>query len=160
MIRLLLMLSITLTLANSFQIEGTVTSVIDGNTLVVTTSEEEQFPIVLAGIDCPEPEQDFGMEAKHFLENLVLHKQVVVDIYGKDRLRNYIGVVMLDDAGDVRFHLLEEGLAWTSEKDPPAALEVIRTRAMAGKKGLWSDPQPTPPWTFRRLQSMMEPKSR
>lgn len=160
MIRLILILSIALNAENNFQIEGTVTSVIDGNTLVVTTSDGQQYPIILSGIDCPEPEQNYGMEAKHFMENLIFNKEVVVDIYGKDRLKNYIGVVLLEDSGDVRFHLLEEGLAWTSEREPVAELEVIRIRAMAGKKGLWSDDKPTPPWIFRRQQSMMEPKSR
>ena len=36
---------------------------------------------------------------------------------GKDRLGNYVGIVLLEEAVDVRVHLLEEGLAWTAEKE-------------------------------------------
>ncbi|MEX2233484.1 MAG: thermonuclease family protein [Cyclobacteriaceae bacterium] len=37
---------------------------------------------------------EFGPEAKAFLEKYLLRKQVVVKNHGKDRLKNYIGVVL------------------------------------------------------------------
>jgi endonuclease YncB( thermonuclease family) len=60
---------------------------------------------------------------------------------------------------DPRVELLKQGLAWTSEKDPIPELESHRNEAQQKGKGLWKNDNPTPPWIFRRQQSMMQPKS-
>ena len=138
---------------------GTVTTVHDGNTISVTANDGEKYRVVLMGIDCPELKQPYGIEAKQFLERLVLEREIEFVVHGKDRLGNYVGIVLLEEAVDVRVHLLEEGLAWTAEKDPIKDLEAIRLRAMKERKGLWGDDEPVAPWVFRRQQSMLEPKS-
>src|SRR5688500_13042566 len=137
-----------------------VTQVFYGNTLEVATSANEYYRIVLVGIDCPELTQEYGAEAKAALEKWALHQTVVVRIYGKDRLKNYIGIVFLPDQTDVRLVLLTRGLAWTTEKAPDADLESIRAEAAAERKGLWKQEKPTPPWIYRRQESMQEAKSR
>ena len=139
---------------------GTVTSVHDGNTLSVTLNDGEKYSVVLMGIDCPELKQPYGIEAKKLLEGLVLNREIVLEIHGKDRLGNYVGIVFLEEAEDVRLQLLAEGLAWTAEAEPLGDLELVRLRAMKERKGLWEDTNPLAPWIFRRQQSMMEPKSR
>jgi micrococcal nuclease len=53
---------------------------------------------------------------------------------------------------------LKEGFAWTSEKDPTPELEIHRTEAQQKSKGLWKESNPTPPWTYRRQQTMLAPK--
>lgn len=141
-------------------IDGTVSAVFDGNTLEVVTDKNESYRVVLAGIDCPELSQEYGTEAKSVLEKCVLHQKVVLFIYGKDRFKNYIGVVFLHDQEDVRIRLLTSGLAWTSEKTPDPELESVRAAAAATKKGLWKQNNPTPPWIYRRQRSMQEAKSR
>jgi len=138
---------------------GAVTTVHDGNTLSVMANDGETFRVVLMGIDCPELKQRYGMEAKQFLEGLVLNREIELQVHGKDRLGNYVGIVLLEEVVDVRVQLLAEGLAWTSEKDPIADLEAIRLRAMRERKGLWEEDDPVAPWVFRRQQSMLEPKS-
>ena len=72
---------------------GTVTSVHDGNTLSVTLNDGEKYSVVLMGIDCPELKQPYGIEAKKLLEGLVLNREIVLEIHGKDRLGNYVGIV-------------------------------------------------------------------
>ena len=69
-----------------------------------------------------------------------------------------LGVVLADD-DDPRVKLLKEGLAWTAEKNPSEDLEPLRQWAEQKGKGLWKEENPTPPWTYRRQQSMMKPKS-
>lgn len=142
------------------EIAGTVTAVFDGNTLELVTPENEHYRVVLEGIDCPELTQDFGPEAKVVLENMVLHRKAAIIISGKDRLKNYIAVIVLPDHKDPRLVLLAEGLSWTSEKNPDQVFEAMRVNAAAKKVGLWQQDNPTPPWIHRRELSMREAKSR
>lgn len=139
--------------------DGKVTSVIDGNTVEVTNDANEIVKIILSGIDSPELTQDFGEEAKRYLEKLLLKKEVTVQIEGKDRKGNPLGVVLVKGKLDARIELLKEGFAWTSEKDPHPELEAHRTTAREKGKGLWQKADPTPPWIYRRQQSMLQPKS-
>ena len=138
---------------------GKVVGVTDGNSLEVV-HDNERYRIVLLGIDCPELSQPFGGEAAGFTRKRMLGREVVVRLYGKDRLKNYIGVVLLKGGRDVRLELLDRGLAWTAEKDPLPELEMRRVRACKAKTGLWREENPVPPWIYRRQQTMETPKSR
>jgi endonuclease YncB( thermonuclease family) len=117
------------------------------------------YRILLHGIDCPELDQEFGITARKMLERLVLEKEVLVKIQGKDRLGNRLGVITINGKSDPRFELLSEGLAWTSEKNPIEELEAIKDKARENNKGLWNEQNPTAPWIFRRQQTMMQFKS-
>ena len=139
-------------------ISGKVITVIDGNTLEVFTSENETYKILLFGIDSPELGQEFGEKAKLHLEKLILNKSVNIEIQGKDRLGNRFGIIKNEDL-DPRKELLQEGLAWTSEKQPLPELEVIKEKAREKGKGLWKEQDPTPPWAYRRQQTMAQFKS-
>ncbi|HEU5145477.1 MAG TPA: thermonuclease family protein [Chryseosolibacter sp.] len=139
---------------------GEVTAIYDGNTIEVSTKDKGVYRVVLMGIDCPELSQAYGNEAKDFLAQWLLHREVLVRIHGKDRARNYVGVVLMDEGQDVRLALLQEGLAWTSERDAIPELEMIRLEAVRDKKGLWNDEAAVAPWIFRRQQTMLEAKSR
>jgi micrococcal nuclease len=139
-------------------ITGKVTSVVDGNTIEVLGEDNSTYKIVLAGVDSPELTQEYGDKARKYLEKILLEENVHVSFQGKDRKGNYVAIVLKDQL-DPRIELLKEGLAWTSEKDPLPELETYRTTAQQKGKGLWKDENPTPPWTYRRQQSMMQPKS-
>ena len=141
-------------------IVGEVTAIHDGNTLEVSTKEKDTYRISLMGIDCPELQQAYGKEARDFVAEWLLHQEVTVLIRGKDRNKNYVGIVLLTEGEDVRIALLEKGLAWTAEKNPVPELEEIRLDAARNGKGLWQDQSPLAPWIFRRQQSMLEAKSR
>ncbi|MBS1556372.1 MAG: thermonuclease family protein [Bacteroidetes bacterium] len=139
-------------------ISGKVVAVLDGNTLEVFTSENETYKILLYGIDCPELGQEFGERAKMFLEKLVLNKSVNAEIQGKDRWGNRLAIVLIDGK-DPREELLQEGLAWTAERNPIDTFESIKEKAKQKGKGLWKDQEPTPPWIYRRQQTMTQFKS-
>lgn len=140
-------------------ISGKVISVIDGNTVELLADGNEKRVVVLAGIDSPELTQEYGDKAKRYLEKLLMNKQVVVQLKGKDRKGNFLAIVLLQGELDVRIELLKEGLAWTSENNPTPELEAYRVRAQEKGKGLWKEENPTPPWTYRRQLSMQQPKS-
>jgi micrococcal nuclease len=139
-------------------ISGKVVTVIDGNTLEVFTSEKETYKILLFGVDSPELGQEFGDKAKRYLEKLILDKNVTIEIQGKDRLGNRLGIILIEGE-DPRMQLLEEGLAWTSERQPIQEFETIKEKAREKGKGLWKEQEPTPPWIFRRQQTMTQLKS-
>lgn len=139
-------------------IGGKVVTVIDGNTLEVFTPENETYKILLFGIDCPELGQEYGEKAKRYLEKMVLNKKVNVEIQGKDRWGNRLGIVLIEGV-DPREELLQEGLAWTAERNPIEPFEVMKEKSKEKGKGLWKEQNPTPPWIYRRQQTMMQPKT-
>lgn len=139
------------------EFSGKVISVIDGNTVDVVVSDTETIRVVLTGIDSPEIGQKYGEEAKAALKKILLKKDVKVKLVGKDRWGNNLAVVM-KGSSDPRIELLEKGLAWTAERNPEAELEKVRLTAQASGLGIWEDENPTPPWTFRRQQTMMQAK--
>jgi micrococcal nuclease len=141
------------------KVTGKVVSVIDGNTIEVLTSDNETVTIILAGIDSPELTQEFGDQARKYLERLVYQKEVTITFQGKDRKGNHLAVILVKRNIDPRIELLKEGLAWTAENDPLPELEMHRVSAAEKGKGLWKEENPTPPWIHRRQQSMMQPKS-
>ena len=145
--------------ASPQEISGKVLSVIDGNTLEFQTSDNETFKLVLAGIDAPELNQEFGEEARKLLDKVVTGEAATVVIEGKDRLGNRIGSLLYRNDKDPRVELLKRGLAWTSEKNTNPKFESLRAEAKSQEKGLWGKPNPTPPWIFRRQQTMMTAKS-
>jgi endonuclease YncB( thermonuclease family) len=83
---------------------------------------------------------------------------VNAEIQGKDRWGNRLAVVLIDGK-DPREELLQEGLAWTAERNPIETFESIKEKAKQKGKGLWKDQEPTPPWIYRRQQTMTQFKS-
>jgi micrococcal nuclease len=140
------------------EVVARVVSVIDGNTLEIVGNDNEKQKILLAGIDSPELTQEYGEKARKLLEKLALEKNVTVRITGKDRTGTPMAVIMIENK-DPRHELLKEGLAWTAERNPLPDLEEIRAKAQEKGKGLWKQDNPTPPWTYRREQTMLQPKS-
>ena len=120
---------------------------------------KETYKVLLNGIDSPEPGQNYAEQAKRLLGKLLLNKTVTITLRGKDRLGNRLGDIHIDGASDPRNELIKEGLCWTSEKEPVAEFESLKEEARAKGKGLWSDENPTPPWTYRRQQTMTQQKS-
>lgn len=136
---------------------GKVISVIDGNTIEVAGADSKSQKLVFAGIDCPEAGQEYADKAKKLTEKLLLDEEITYQITGKDRWGNYLAIVMKGET-DPRIELLQEGLAWTAEKNPLPELEEHRQKAIEKGRGLWKEGNPTPPWIYRRQQSMMQAK--
>ncbi len=147
------------------QLWGTVRSVLGATRLVVVTPELTRYEVRLLGVEPPEPPrpgragaeptdgQPFGPEAVSYLRDLVLDKQVQLETYGKDHSGRTQAVIWLGDL-NVNLILVKEGLAWMSPlvsvTKVRAELEVAERQARVGKYGLWSLPNPEPPWKFRK----------
>jgi endonuclease YncB( thermonuclease family) len=139
-------------------ITGKVVGVKDGDTIVVLddTMTAKPYTIRLIGIDTPEKKQAFGQAAKKHLSDMVFNKSVAVEYWKKDRYGRILGKVYHDNK-DINLVMIQSGLAWHYKqyaKDQPVTDRSIyadaQESAMKDKKGLWSEPNPIPPWDFRR----------
>ena len=99
-------------------IQGTVTGVVDGDSLLVTPANGgKPIEVRLAGIDAPEKCQEHGAESTKFLTELVLKQPVRLVVGGTDGNANDVrgrtlGTVYLADV-EVNRRLVEEGMAWS-----------------------------------------------
>jgi endonuclease YncB( thermonuclease family) len=108
----------------------------------------------LFGIDAPELKQPHGQQARQHFAKLVLGKTLqgtirTIDCYGRT-------VVDLWSFSTQRLGilLLRTGMAWHTPRWSPDryAFKAAQEWAMAGRIGLWANPNPVPPWTWRRAQ--------
>jgi micrococcal nuclease len=129
---------------------ATVLRVIDGDTLEVQRGQGIEH-VRLFGIDAPEKNQDFGQEATKAITELALGKKVSIEPSGKDRDRRVIGVVILPGKVNLNQKLVALGMAWWWREYAPKSTQLPKNQAAAkaAKLGLWSQPDPVPPWEFR-----------
>jgi endonuclease YncB( thermonuclease family) len=130
---------------------GPVIRVLDGDTIEVLHKKHPER-IRLSGIDCPEKGQPFEEKAKHAMSALVLGKEVKVQIHGKGKDRHTLADVVLSDGTNVNKMLVAEGWCWWYPKYALQNRELkrIESEARVGKRGLWADPYPVPPWEWQK----------
>jgi endonuclease YncB( thermonuclease family) len=128
---------------------GEVVAVHDGDTISVRT-DRSTVRIRLVGIDCPETGQPWSARAKRFTSELVFGRIVRVESRGLDRYDRVLGRVLVNGT-DVNEALVRAGLAWQYDLGPQdPALTRAERAARQVRAGLWSDPDPIPPWRWRR----------
>lgn len=128
-----------------------VVSVSDGDTLSAVVNGVQE-KIRLTGIDCPERDQPFAIEATKLAKQLALEKAVRVTEIGRDKWHRLLGEVVLPDGRMLNRELVREGACWWYRKYAPGdtVLERLEKAARETRKGLWADPQPVPPWEWRK----------
>ena len=143
---------------------GEVVAIADGDTLTVLDADRVQHKIRLAGIDAPERKQPFGQRSRQTLADLVFRKQVEVMTEKKDRYGRTIGKVIYQGR-DVNLVLVSEGMAWHYKqyaREQDAADQKLyalaEEEARAQRRGLWRDPRPIPPWSWRSGVRASEPQ--
>ncbi len=124
--------------------------VIDGDTIDVLHDAVAER-IRLNGIDCPEKRPAFGRKAKEFTSEMVFGKEVRIITHKRDRYGRTIGDVIVSDTYSLNHELLRAGLAWWYRQYAPdnRSLEQLENEAREEQRGLWAEPNPIPPWTFR-----------
>jgi endonuclease YncB( thermonuclease family) len=145
-------------LAHAHEIDGRVVAVQDGDTVTILDAAQVQRRIRIAGIDAPEKGQAFGEAAKQSLARLVHGRRVEArcpkrDRYGREVCSVYLG------ARDVGLEQVRSGYAWWYREyareqtpDDRASYEAAESDARQARRGLWHDPAPQAPATFRREQ--------
>ena len=137
-------------------IVGRVVGIADGDTVTVLDSEKSQHRVRLAGIDAPERRMPFGQRSKEHLSDLVFSKDVNVDTSKKDRYGRWVGVIFVDGV-DANLAMVTAGMAWhykQYEREQSASDRQLyanaENQARSRRAGLWLDPNPTPPWEYRK----------
>lgn len=129
---------------------GSVSGVVEGDMLLVTTESGVERIVRLADIDSPDRYQPFANESRQALADLALGKQVTVESLYVDPHERYIGTVQIGDVS-VGEQLVAHGLAWhfTKQSDSEA---LSQAQIDAQKQGLniWSAQFPIAPWDYRR----------
>ena len=138
--------------ADAWTWTGVCDGISDGDTISVL-QDGQPVKIRLYGIDCPEKGQAFSAKAKQLTANLVFRKSVRVDPVTRDRWGRVVAWVYVG-AENVNSELVRAGLAWWYRKYAPGNEELkdIEASARAAKRGLWADPNPVPPWDWRRVR--------
>lgn len=131
---------------------GKVVAVIDGDTFDMVANGK-QIRIRFHGVDAPESHQDFGQKAKQILSSLIYGKEVTCTEAGSPSYGRPVCEVYLPDQTWVNLELVKTGAAWHSTKySSDKRLADAQKTAQQNKTGLWSLPNPIPPWEFRKSQ--------
>jgi len=137
-----------------------VIGVTDGDTVRVLDSSYTQFTVRLAGIDAPEHDQPFGRRSRGSLATLVYGKAVRLHCQKEESYGRKVCSVFLLNGEDVCLDQVRAGMAWhykqfEGEQSPQqrASYAAAEDAARAAHIGLWSQPDPIPPWVFRHQES-------
>lgn len=134
------------------QITGKVVRIVDGDTLVVMTSNQQAVKIRLAEIDAPEKMQPWGKKSKQALSALVATQQVTVNASGTDKYGRRLGTLFLDNV-NINKRMVETGNAWAyTAYVADSEYFQLQERAQNNAAGLWSlnQSQIIPPWEWRK----------
>jgi endonuclease YncB( thermonuclease family) len=142
--------------ADARVLKGKVVAVADGDTVTLRDAQGRQHRIRLQGIDAPESRQAFGPESREQLASWVMDTTVEVAYAERDKYRRVLGKILLNGE-DINLRMVRTGMAWHYKAyqsdqrwDDRWRYAWAEWRARREGVGLWADPNPTPPWTFRR----------
>lgn len=162
-----LIILLLLALSGCANVTGVVVSVSDGDTITILDDTKTQHKVRLAGIDAPEKDQPFGQNAKQHMSDLVYGKEVRLEGDKQDRYGRTVAKVWVTPASclncpktlDAGMAMLTVGLAWHYKQYQKEQTAEDRERysfaeieAKAKRAGLWADPDPTPPWEWRKAK--------
>ena len=145
----------------AFAYTGQVASIRDGDTIEVLRNGKAER-VRLQGIACPKSGQPYGEEARQAASDLVFSMEVTLQIYGKDKNGRILADVARSDGTNVNQKLVQEGWCWWDRKHAPgdAQLEALEHEARDAQKGLWADPNPVPPWEWKKSSQRNAPSVR
>jgi len=130
-------------------LEGRVVGVHDGDTVTLLMAGNQQVKIRLAQIDAPESDQAFGQRSKQSLSDMVFNKNIRVEKDTIDKYGRTVGTIFVDGL-DANREQIKRGMAWAYRQYlHDQSLLQVEDEARRAKAGLWSDPNPMPPWEYR-----------
>ena len=142
-----------------------VVGIADGDTLTCLTADKKQERIRLRGIDAPERKQPYGARSTQSLSDLTFGKTATVHWNSRDRWGRIIGAIWVEPADcigcgptlDAGRAQIASGMAWWFKRyakqqplEERLSYEFEEKEARARRIGLWLDPQPIPPWDWRK----------
>jgi len=131
-----------------------VLEVVDGDTLKVMRTEGRTIKVRLYGIDCPEKGQRHGKEAWRLAHRLPYGRVVLVESQGQGRYGRTIGNAILPGGKNLNHELVKAGAYWWYRRyaKENEILKRLEDEAREAKRGLCANPNPVPPWKWRRTR--------
>ncbi len=137
---------------------GRVVGVADGDTLTVLDGTR-QVRVRLWGIDAPERKQPWSSRSRAALAARAMHRDAIVATRGTDGYGRTLARVAVDgvDLGEAQ---VRDGMAWVYRRySKDRAMIALEDDARAARRGLWSLPDPEPPWAWRAREARASPSS-
>ena len=155
-------------LSGSFYL-AQVTKVADGDTITVRNRDGATHKIRMHAIDSPELKQAGGEQARNWLIEQVMNRDVKIVVNNTDRYQRQVAKVVLPIAGceqrlcegeeDVNLQAIAAGHAWwyreyarSQSSDDRVLYEAAEDRARNARIGLWRQTAPLAPWQWRTEQ--------
>ena len=137
----------------SFGWSGKVISVYDGDTITVSTTDNQKIKIRLYGIDAPElKKQPYGKASRDYLQRLILNKTVEVTDLGKDMYSRTIAKIFYKNEY-INLKMVSTGNAWHySAYSKDLDLKEAQITAKEHDVGLWKNELSVAPWEWRALE--------
>lgn len=130
---------------------GHVVRLADGDTFTLLVAGNKQLKVRLYGIDAPERAQDFGNVSRSKMQELTKGHTISIEVKDTDRYGRTVGIAHRDDGLNLNEEMLRSGLAWHYKAfDKNKKWDQLEQEARKKKLGLWSRPNPTPPWQWRK----------
>ena len=131
-----------------------VVGVSDGDTLTARCgqpSHYQQVKVRIAAIDAPERNQPYGQRGKQVLSALCYRQQAVISPSDEDRYGRLVADVQCQGQ-DTGAHMVTQGMAWVYDRHAAQHQYLYRLQhsAKTGRRGLWADAHPVPPWVWRK----------
>lgn len=130
-------------------VSGKVIDVPDGDTLVIR-SGSKKIRVRMYGIDAPELKQRYGVEARNYLADRILDKNVNIKVMDEDKYGRKVGKVYYKNK-DMNLEMISTGNAWFYEYHAKREKEYRKAynNARENRIGLWRDRNPQNPRQFR-----------
>ena len=157
--------------AHADTLTGRVVGVTDGDTITVLDADRQQHKIRLGGIDAPEKAQPFGQRSRRICRGWCSTRRCgsigpsATDTSGIVRTVWVLTLRLPDLPDDARCRSFVDyrGLAWWYRKyanEQPSQdrgqYEFSEQEAKAKRVGLWSEPDPVPPWDGGGVSDCLE----
>ncbi len=134
------------------EISGKIVKVYDGDTATMVSSDNlYRYKLRFYGIDAPELAQSGGKESQETLSEMILNREVTVQVMDCDRYGRTLGKIYCDGRY-INHEMVLAGQAWwyadyaRNERD----LQQAELLARRERRGLWSRNQNQPPWEYRK----------
>ena len=135
---------------------GRVVRIADGDTITLLDSSNTQHRIRLQGIDAPESHQDFGVQSKKSLSDMIFDREVTAACDKTDQYGRQVCKIVFDGK-DINLEQVKAGMAWhykEYEREQSQTDQQLYARAedeaRNARRGLWADANPIEPSEFRR----------
>jgi len=141
-----------------FELIGNIVHNHDGDTIHLQTADLGLVKIRLSGADAPETGQAFWRVARNHLSSLAKGQVTTAWCYKTDQYDREVCHVRIGST-DICLDLIRRGFAWYAHmfsrelsSEQQAAYADAEEQARTQQLGLWSIPEPMPPWACRKLR--------